>query len=56
MTAPTTSPLPAPERYVAAARACATTNFVSPQDDAVARVCERVGFAPVGTACLGEVA
>ncbi len=34
----------------------ATTIFLSAQDSAVARVYERVGFAPVGTACLGEVA
>ncbi|WP_223164183.1 GNAT family N-acetyltransferase [Nocardioides mesophilus] len=33
-----------------------TTVFLSAQDDAVARVYERVGFVRVGTACLGEPA
>lgn len=31
------------------------TIFLSAQDDAVARVYERVGFTRVGTACIGEV-
>jgi predicted GNAT family acetyltransferase len=30
------------------------TIFLSAQDDAVARVYERVGFVRVGTACIAE--
>jgi RimJ/RimL family protein N-acetyltransferase len=32
------------------------TVFLSAQDDAVARVYERVGFVRVGTACMAEPA
>ena len=43
------------EALVADARARGiTTVFLSAQDDAVARVYERVGFQRVGTACVAE--